>query len=69
MNYRSINSEVFEFTDMPVCFGIRLCGYENRGWTYVTTSLSNTKLKLYLFSLFSKYAIKRSNALSISCFS
>ena len=27
MNYRSINSEVFEFTDMPVCFGTRLCKY------------------------------------------
>ena len=24
---RSKNSEVFEFTDMPVCFGTRLYGY------------------------------------------
>ena len=32
---RSKNSEAFEFTDMPVCFGTRLCGYRNRGWTYV----------------------------------
>ena len=31
---RRIDSEFFEFTDMPVCFGTRLCGYRNRGWTY-----------------------------------
>ncbi len=35
---RSIDSKVFELTDMPVCFGTRLCGYRNRGWIYVTTS-------------------------------
>ncbi len=37
---RSIDSEFFEFTDMPVCFGTRLCGYSKRGWTYVTTSFA-----------------------------
>ena len=39
---RRIDSEVFEFTDMPVCFGVRLCGYiRNRGWTYVTAFFEN----------------------------
>ena len=36
---RRIDSEVFEFTGMPVCFGNKLCGYKNRGWTYVTPFL------------------------------
>ena len=38
MNYVGLIRSFFEFTNMPVCFGNRLCGYKNRGWTYITTS-------------------------------
>ena len=41
---------------MPVCFGTRLCGYRNRGWTYATTSIlvyiksRNNKIRMIFFN-------------------